>query len=71
MNLLFKFLRIVLLAIIILPIWVSISLVGLFVTVILYILFPQPQNTELKCRNSIKKIMIEFKNHLFSIFYYF
>jgi hypothetical protein len=71
MNIFSKFLRVILLATFVLPIWVILSLVGFVVAIILHSLFPQPKNSELKCRNNYREIITEFKNHLISIFIYF
>jgi hypothetical protein len=70
MNVFIKLLRVIFLTIIILPIWVSISLVGFFIAVILHIFFSSEINDEIKYRNNIKNIFVEFKIQLFSIFSY-
>ena len=71
MNIFSKFSRVVLLATFVLPIWVILSLLGFIVAIILHLLFPQPNNSGLKCRNNYGEIITEFKNHLISIFIYF
>jgi hypothetical protein len=70
MNVFIKLLRVIFLTIIILPIWVSICLVGFFISVILHIFFSSEINNEIKYRNNIKNIFVEFKIQLFSIFSY-
>ena len=70
MNIILKSLRFLLLAIIVLPIWFSLSLAGLFITLILYIFFPKHIITQLMCRNNRKKIIKKFIKHLISIFNY-
>jgi hypothetical protein len=70
MNVFIKLLRVIFLTIIILPIWVSICLVGFFIAVILHIFFSSEINDEIKYRNNIKNIFVEFKIQLFSIFSY-
>jgi len=70
MNIFFKFLRILLLSTIILPIWFLLSLAGLFITLIFYIFFPKNIISQLMCRNNRKKIIKKFIKHLISIFNY-
>jgi hypothetical protein len=45
-------------------------LVGFFIAVILHIFFSSEINDEIKYRNNIKNIFVEFKIQLFSIFSY-
>jgi|688.fasta_scaffold55196_5 hypothetical protein len=70
MNLFIKLFRVIFLTIIILPIWVSICLVGFFISVILHIFFTSKLDDDLKYRNNIQNIFDEFKIQLFSIFCY-
>ena len=71
MNLLIKFFRFVLLTIIILPMWFLTCLAGFFVTIILHYLYSHKDNIEVKYRNNIKKIFLDFKNDVILIFYYY
>jgi hypothetical protein len=70
MNIFLKFLRIVLFAVITLPLWFLISLAGLFIVLISCIFFPKNIITKLMCRNNRKKAVKKTIKHLISIFNY-
>ena len=71
MNLLINFFRFVILTIIVLPMWVLTCLAGFFITIILHYLFSHKENIERKYRNNMKKIFMDSKNDVISIFYYY
>lgn len=71
MNLLINFFRCVILTIIIVPIWVLTCLAGFFIAIILHYLFSHKQITQERYRNNMKKIFMDSKNDVISIFYYY
>ena len=70
MNLLINFFYYVILTIIILPMWVLICLVELFIDIILHYLFSNKENTEENYSNNMKRICRDFKNDILIFYYY-